>query len=294
VLILFLKKINMKYEAPNNQKFLVYNPTDSTLIEKLYYSVSCFILAVANGWEFRINDTEGVKIVDYLTSNYSWWKQDWMESKSFGRMFIKDLNSDNVKFITNYTLSDLYPKAETVMIYSNSNILKYVLSNKTYSKNINQNIDVKNLFYDVFDYLFEFEHEYYSNFEYLFDKINEVPHLGIHIKEMDTRIIYKFIKENIEKGQRVFITGDYNLIQKLKKSYNKSYLKTISKPNLDYDKRNLTHEETLIILYEIFLLKYSDSKMFEPTGKMYELFKNLHTTEKEIEITEDNKLIEIY
>lgn len=284
----------MEYNAPNNQKFLVYNPTNQTLIEKLYYSVSCFILAIANGWEFRINDTEGVKLVEYLGSYYPWWETDWAESNKIGRFNIKNIDKDNTKFITNYTLTDLYPNADVIMVYSNSNILTHILNNKKYKTYLGKTIGVDNIFFNCFEYLFEFEMEYFGNFEYLFDKVSETPHLGVYIQNVNNKSSYRFIKNHIEKGQNIFISGNYDLISNLKKSYNKSYLKTIRKETLDYSKVNLTNEETLTILYEIFLLKNLDSKIFEPEGILYALFKNLHPNKKEIEIGNGVKLIEIY
>ena len=74
----------MDYVPTLSNKFIVFNSTNQTLIEKLHSSVAAFIFAKTHGWNFRINDTEGIPLVEYFTSKINWWERDW-DSKEYAR-----------------------------------------------------------------------------------------------------------------------------------------------------------------------------------------------------------------
>lgn len=283
----------MVYDAKNNDKFIVYNPTDQSLFEKIYNSIPCFVLAVVNGWEFRINDTEGIKLVKYLTSQYPWWRNDWVEKQERGRLNIKNITKDDIMFLSENKLEDLYPKTKVLYVSNDSNIIPYLLDNND-NKDVIENLvgEKTNLFKHMFHYLYQLESEYFYNFQYIFNKVMNSPHVGFYINGLNHEQIIPEIENELEKGNKIFFSGDYDLIQTFINKINRRDFKSISKKNINHN--DMDEESILTLLYELFIFMYLGTKIIHTDSVIKELLIDTHNKVDERIIGEDIKLIEIY
>ena len=238
----------MKYNPTNKGKYLVFNPTNQTLVEKLYSAISVFHLAVRNNMEFRINDTEGVKLVKYFTSVHQWWYTDWEdESHVKGVIKIKD-NVDNL-IKTNRIMNDVQ-HCDVIHVFSkgdfSDNIKLKPFTNK-----------------EVFDYLFAIESLYFKNYKYILNKISVDPPIIVNIDDMDIESATTFIGELINQGNKVFLsTFNIDLLNVLRSVHDKSVLKTISSNSLNIKDSELGEfEDELSTVFQILLLNDMSHKV---------------------------------
>lgn len=231
----------MKYKPTNKDKYLVFNPTNQTLIEKLHSAISVFHLAVRNGMEFRINDTEGIELVQYFTSEIQWWETDWKDDNYVvGSLTITDGSKNLIK--TNRVMKDVQ-HCNVVHINSKGDFAKHIKL-KPYTNK------------QVFDYLFEIETLYYKNYKYLFNRVSFDPHLIVNVDDMSIEQSETLIGELINRGNKVFLsTFNVDLLNQLRLTYDRSSLKSITSNTLDINNNSITDtEDVLSIVFQILLM----------------------------------------
>jgi len=265
-----------------SNKYIVFNTVNKTLVEKLHSSVIAFMFSKINGWEFRINDTEGIHLVEYYTSMVEWWSSDWREIDGVkGRLNLIDINDENIEMLNNKTFNEQYKDCDIVHLYSNSDLLKYL------------NVEGLKSFNVLFLNLFNIEEKFYDNFISIYEKLIMEPHLIMNVDDLSYDESKKLIISKINEGNKVFLSGgETKLVRDMKTKFPKYQFKSITSDTIKFDDKSVIEKvQVLSMIYQIHLMMKSNNLVI--CNNIIEKFiKDNHMDYNELQYGENKVLYE--
>lgn len=264
------------YNNPIDGKFLVYSTQNGGLGDRLFGLVGTYLLAVLNNYNFRIKLDDDISYADIFTSPIDWWNDDWkLLPLRRGRLNIESNLINNLDFFRKENLSEKFPTADCVYIYSNQNFIPYLFENTNYKNKLGElGLTVENCFSKVLNYLLVFEDEYQKNYDYLRDKLKErgKKTIGVHVRTnrfwgdvpeiSDTTVeLFNTVIDAISDGdETIFLTtDDEKLVFEYKDKFGNDRVMSIPGQAVHYSKNsNKTIYDVVKTFYEIWLLSECD------------------------------------
>jgi len=265
------------YYNPIDNKFLVYSTQNGGLGDRLFGLVSSYLLALLNDYNFRIKLDDDVTYADVFTSPIDWWNEDWKQLPlKRGRFNIESDLLSNLDFFKNSTISEKFPMADCVYIYSNQNFIPYIFENPKYKTKLDKmGLTPENCFSKLLNNLLVFEDEFRENYEYLKNKLKEENKItiGVHIRtnrfwgdvpEISNYTIETFNKviDAISDGdEKLFVcSDDEQVIFDLKNRYGNDRIFAIPGQAVHYSKNTKkTIYDVMKTFFEIWLLSECDT-----------------------------------
>lgn len=273
----------MNYVPTLSNKFIVFNSTNQTLIEKLHSSVAAFIFAKTHGWNFRINDTEGIPLVEYFTSKINWWERDWdIREYTYGRLNLLDIPNDSLNLFETDSFNSVYNECDVIHLYSNRDLLNYL--------DFNKGEDFKNTLLS----LFKIENKYYDNFINILERLIMESHLIMNVDDLTYEQSKNLIIKKIKDGEKVFLSGgSKKLVRELKRKYPKYQFKclTINDNKLD-DNSIIDETQVISMIFQIFIIIKLDNKLI-CNNHIEKFIKDLHSNYETMKYDGDNLLYKI-
>jgi len=272
----------MKNTLSSPNKYIVFNTTNKTLVEKLHSSVFAFIFSKINGWEFRINDTEGIRLVEYYTSKVNWWSSDWKEIDGVnGRLNLLNIDDNNIEILNKVTFNNTYKDCNIVHLYSGSDLLNYL------------NIDDLPSLNEVFLTLFNIEDEFYDNFISIYEKLIMEPHLIMNVDDLSHNESKKLITSKIKEGKKIFLSGgESKLVREIKTKFPRYQFKSITTDTIKFDDVDVIEKlQVLSMVYQIHLMVKSHNLVI-CNRKIDKFIKDLHIGYNKIQYEESKELYE--
>ena len=261
----------MVYQPKNSDRYLVFNPKGQTLIEKIESSISAFHLAVKNNLHFRINDTDGVQLVEYFTSITDWWNRDWEYSE--GKVVdvdISHLHEHQKRLLKTNSLLSEYKDCNVIHLNGIGNFSGYLK-------------DLKYSNQQIFDYLFEVETILHDEYQEILDRVIYSQHIFVNLDDLNVSQVKRYIDYLINDGKKVFFSSsNLVLINQLTEQYPKSVFKTLTSSGLTFDTTyNFNDKKLKSIIFQLLLMRDISPKIISNKKITNFLFGFNHTIQKE-------------
>lgn len=262
------------YTAKHQDKFLVYCTDSCGMGDRLLGIASTFLLAVANGYQFRIKSFEPYGLAEVFTSKYSWWSDDWIYAEvKRGRMNIESDVWSYSRILTDGLITEHYPNAKCINVHSNQNFISYLFQNYQYISELGKyGITPENAFQKAMDFLFQFETGFSENYKYLLSQLKSShKYIGVHVRtnrkwgdvpEISDDTVDRYIqatRSEYQKGGKIFVcSDDESVISLFKSKFGDDVVALPGKAKHLEKSKDQTLQEFSKILFEIWLLAESD------------------------------------
>lgn len=262
------------YTAKHQDKYLVYCTDSCGMGDRLLGIASTFLLAVANGYQFRIKNFEPFSLAEVFTSSLPWWQDDWVYTEvKRGRL---NMESDVWSFsnlLTEGLITDHYPNAKCINVHSNQNFIGYLFQNYNYISELSKHgITPENAFQKAIEYLFQFEKGFSENYKYLQSQLkSSKKYIGVHVRtnrkwgdvpQISDRCVNNFIEatqSEYQSGSKIFVcSDDENVISQFKQKFGSDVVSLPGEAKHLEKSKDQTLQEFSKILFEIWLLADSD------------------------------------
>ena len=262
------------YTPKHEDKFLVYCTDTCGMGDRLLGITSTFLLAVANGYQFRIKNFEPYGLAEVFTSALPWWSDDWIYNHmKRGRMNIESDVWSYSNLLTEGLISQHYPNAKCINVHSNQNFIGYLFENYNYISELTKyGITPENAFQKAVEYLFKFETGFEENYKYLKSQLKSSDkYIGVHVRtnrkwgdvpQISEGCVERFLdatESEYKKGNKVFIcSDDQDVVNKFKNRFGSDVVALPGEAKHLEKSKEQTLQEFSKILFEIWLLADSD------------------------------------